>query len=382
VVFAILLVFNSPLVAVLKKTGLKPSLVLSISKCGSLLAIIVTTVAIHFLDLATQNGVATIGFVPSGLPVIAFDFFNFPKWRALLPYAVFIALISFVESVALAKITAKYSGEKIIPNQELIALGFANIMAGISGAMPVAGGLSRTMVNYAAGAKTQIATLIAAIIVGFIVVFFSIWFAEIPKATLAVIILVSVFPLVRLKKIVQTFEYDSGDGMAETATFLGVIVLGIEQGIVLGIVITLISFLRKTSQPYIAILGRIEGTEQFRNIRRYEVETWEHLLLLRIDENISFANVSYVDDYLAEILNKQPEIRHIVLVLTAISDIDATGLEALEDLNRRFQKQNINMHLSDVKGPLLEKLKRTLFFEHLKPGEVFMCTNDAVEKLV
>jgi len=319
--------------------------------------------------------------VPAGFPVLSLDFMNIEKWRLLLPGAAFIALIAYVESVAIAKVTANLRGEKIVPNQELIALGVANLATAISGGMPVAGGFSRTMVNFSAGARTQMAMLIAAGILALAVIFFSPWFENIPKAALAAIILVAIIPLVRLGSIVHTWRYDRGDGLAEIVTLLGVLVLGIEEGISLGIILTVVSYLRKTSQPHIAVVGRIPETEHYRNIKRHNVETWQHLLLLRIDESITFANVNFIEDFITAELRHQGNVKHIILIFTSVSDIDTTALEALENLNHALQASGMTLHLSEAKGPVLDKLKKTDFLSQLKPGKVFFHTEDAVKEL-
>jgi len=286
-----------------------------------------------------------------------------------------------VESVAIAKVTANLRGEKINPNQELIALGVANLAASVSGGMPVAGGFSRTMVNFSAGARTQMAMLIAAGILGLAVSLFSQWFANIPKAALAAIILVAIFRLVRIRHIFYTWQYDRGDGLAEVATLLGVLALGIEEGIMLGIVLTVASQLNKSSHPHIAVVGRIPETEHYRNIKRHSVETWHHLLLVRIDENITFANINFIEDYLADELRRQPDTKHIVLILTSVSDIDSTALEALENLSHALQASAITLNIAEAKGPVQDKLEKTDFLDQLKPGKVFFRTEDAVKAL-
>jgi SulP family sulfate permease len=313
--------------------------------------------------------------------VLSVNFINADKWQALLPSAAFIALIAYVESVAIAKVTANLRGEKVEPNQELIALGAANLATAVSGGMPVAGGFSRTMVNYAAGAKTQMAMLIAASILAMAVIFFTPWFADIPKAVLAAIILVAIIPLVRLKNIVHTWSYDRGDGVAELVTLLGVLVLGIEEGISLGILLTIASHLRKSSQPHIAVVGRIPDTEHFRNIKRHQVETWKHLLMVRIDESITFTNINYVEEFLANELRRQPDIKHVVLIFTSVSDIDATALEALETINQTLQTKGLTLNIAEAKGPVMDKLEKTDFIEQLKPGKVFFRSMDAVKEL-
>ncbi len=376
-----LIAFGKPLTSLLKKAGLKLALVTAISKCGPLLTVLLATLAVGYFGLTLHNKVAVVGVVPAGFPALSLDFIDLQKWRLLLPGAAFIALIAYVESVAIAKVTANLRGEKIVPNQELIALGVANLATAISGGMPVAGGFSRTMVNFSAGARTQMAMLIAAGILALAVIFFSPWFENIPKAALAAIILVAIIPLVRLDSIVHTWHYDRGDGIAEIVTLLGVLVLGIEEGISLGIILTFISYLRKTSQPHIAVVGRIPETGHYRNIKRHQVETWEHLLLLRIDESITFANVNFIENFITAELKHQANIKHIILIFTSVSDVDATALEALENLNHALQASGLTMHLSDAKGPVLDKLKKTNFIKQLEPGKVFFHTEDAIKEL-
>jgi SulP family sulfate permease len=377
----LLVFFGGPLISILKKVGMQPSLITAISRCGPLLTIVLATLAVGHFDLTGQQNIAVVGQVPSGFPELSIAFISIEKWQLLLPYSGFIALIAYVESVAIAKVTANFRGEKIIPNQELIALGAANLAAAISGGMPVAGGFSRTMVNFSAGARSQMAMLIAAGILALAVIFFSPWFENIPKAALAAIILVAIIPLVKLNNIPLTWRYDRGDGIAETATLLGVLVYGIEKGITLGIILTLISHLRKTSQPHIAVVGRIPGTVHYRNIKRHSVETWPHLLLLRVDESITFANINYIEEFINAELRQQPRIKHVVLIFASISDIDTTALEVLENLNHTLQASKITLHISEAKGPVLDKLEKTDFLRQLKPGKVFFHTEDAVREL-
>jgi SulP family sulfate permease len=321
--------------------------------------------------------------VPAGFPELSINALSFSlgqRGQLLLPYTGFIALIAYVESVAIAKVTANLRSEKIIPNQELIGLGLANIAAALSGGMPVAGGFSRTMVNFAAGARTQMAMLIAAVLLAIAVMFCSPWFTNIPKAALAVIILVAITPLVKLKTILHTWAYDRGDGIAEVVTLLGVLILGIEEGIMLGIMLTIASHLRKTSQPHIAVVGRVPETEHYRNIKRHHVETWNHLLLIRIDESLTFANINYIEEFLATELKHQPNTKHIVLIFTSVSDIDTTALDALESLNQALQTTGKTLHISEAKGPVLDKLHKTDFLQQLT-GQVFFRTEDAVKQL-
>lgn len=377
----VLIFFGKPLSSLLNRLGLPSTFVTGISKCGPLLAVIIATLLVFNLDLAASHGIKIVGAIPAGLPHISFDFLDMQKWRLLLPYAGFIALIAYVESVAIAKVTANLRGQRINPNQELIALGTANIATALSGGMSVAGGFSRTMVNFTAGARTQMAMLIAVVILSIAVMYFTAWFEHIPKAALAAVILIAIIPLVRLKDIMHTWRYDQGDGIAELVTLIGVLLMGIEEGLALGIILTIISFLRKTSHPHIAVVGRIENTEHYRNISRHNVQTWENLLLIRIDENITFANASYIEDFIQQELSHQPNIQHIVLIFTSVSYIDTTAFEALESLNHSLQAVDLTLHFAEVKGPVMDKLQQTALLDELKPGKVFFRIDDAVRTL-
>ncbi|MBK8816640.1 MAG: SulP family inorganic anion transporter [Methylococcaceae bacterium] len=377
----LLIFFGKPLNFLLKKAQVPLTIVTAISKCGPLLIVFLGTLAVTRFDLQSDYGVTVVGQIPSGFPSFNFNFPPLKNWSVLFPSATFIALIAYVETIAIAKVTANLRGEKINPNQELIALGAANLIAATSGGMTVAGGFSRTMVNFSAGARTQMAMIIAAIILGVTVSFFSQWFTNIPNAALSAIIIVAVFRLVRIRHILHTYNYDQGDGIAELATLIGVLILGIEKGITLGILLTLAGQLRKSSQPHIAVVGRVPKTEHYRNIKRHSVETWHHLLLVRIDENLTYANINYVEDYLTDELNRQPNIKHVVLIFTSVSDIDSTALEALETINKSLKSTGKSLNISEAKGPVLDKLGKTNFLEDIKPGKVFFRTEDAAKAL-
>ncbi|NOQ36929.1 MAG: STAS domain-containing protein, partial [Methylococcaceae bacterium] len=377
---AILLIFNKPLIALLKKTALSEAIVLGISKTAPLLAVVITTLLVIYYDFSNTENVAIVGEISGGLPVLSLDFIGSGKWQLLLPYAGFISLIAYVESVAIAKVTANMRHQRINPNQELVALGFSNLATAVSGGMSVAGGFSRTMVNFSAGARTQMAMLIAVVILSLAVMFASDGFEFIPKATLAAVILIAIFPLIKLRNIIHTWHYDSGDGIAELMTLIGVLVLGIEEGLTLGIILTIISYLRQTSRPHIAEVGRVANSEHYRNINRHKVETWSNLLLLRVDENITFANADYIGDFIQDRL-KEHETEHVVLIFNSVSYIDSTALEALENVNHSLQESRINLHLSEVKGPVMDKLKQTDFLDQIKPAKVFFQTADAVREL-
>jgi SulP family sulfate permease len=377
---SILLIFNKPLTALLKKTSLSEAVILGVSKTAPLLAVVITSLLVVHYDYANSEKIAIVGAISGGLPVLSLDFIGSEKWKFLLPYAGFIALISYVESVAIAKVTANMRHQRINPNQELVALGFSNLATAVSGGMSVAGGFSRTMVNFSAGARTQMAMLIAVVILSFSIVFASDGFEYIPKAALAAVIVVAIFPLIKLRNIINTWHYDRAEGIAELMTLVGVLILGIEEGLTLGIILTIFSYLRQTSRPHIAEVGRVANSEHYRNINRHKVETWKNLLLLRVDENITFANADYIGEFIQERLKKN-KTEHVVLILNSVSYIDSTALEVLINLNHNLQKNNINLHLSEVKGPVMDKLEKTDFLGEIKPSKVFFQTTDVVREL-
>jgi len=377
-----LVLFSFPVKTLLNKLKVKQTIITAISRSAPLLAIIITTGLVSIYQLSEQYQVTIVGNIQAGLPTISFAFIqNFTQWKALLPSASFIAIIAYVESVAIAKVTANLRNQTINPNQELVALGAANLASAFSGGMSVAGGFSRTMVNFSAGARTQVSMLIAVLLLSCVVLFFNDQFTYIPKSTLAVIIIVAITPLIKLRGIISTWKYEKSDGMAETITLLGVLILGIEEGIALGVLITILCYLRRTSHPHIAVVGRMTNTDYFRNIKRHQVETWKDLLLIRIDENISFANVSYIIHFIEEECIHNADLKHVVLIFSSVSHIDKTAFEALENLIHSLKHRDILLNLTEVKGPVMDKLQQTDFFNQLTPGQVFIQTIEAVETL-
>lgn len=378
----LLLFFAQGLPAFLKRFQLKSAYIGYISKCGPLFVVILATVIVNQLQLSRMFQVDIVGAIEPGLPAFSVQFFQDKDlWKSLLPSASFIAIIAYVESVAIAKVTANLRNQKIDPNQELVALGLSNIGTAFTGGMSVAGGFSRTMVNFSAGAKTQMATIIAVFMLTVAVMFFIHHFTFLPKATLAAIIVIAVFPLIKINDIFKTWKYDKSDGLAELMTLTGVLILGIEEGIALGVIITIVNFLRRTSRPHIAIVGRIENTDHFRNIDRHQVETWKDLKLIRIDENITFANISLIIDFIEDSVANNIDINHLVLICSSVSYIDTTALEAMENLIVNLKKQEITFHLSEVKGPVMDRLECSDILSHLQPGRIFLQTIDAVHAL-
>ncbi len=376
-----LLIFANPLSRYLQCLDLRTTLITGICKSGPLLIIAAGALIANYFGFDQNAGIKTVGPIPAGPPILQFQWANSENWRLLFTPALFIALIAYVESIAIAKVTANLRRQRINPNRELIALGASNVAASISGGMPVAGGFSRTMVNFSAGAVTQVATLIAAALLGLSVIFFTDLFAGILQTSLAAVILVAIWPLVKLRSIATVWRYNRSDGFAEIATFAGILVMGIEQGLGLGILITLLSYLWRTSRPHIAVVGKVPNTEHFRNIKRHSVTTWPNLLAIRVDENLSFANAGYVGDFIYDEAAQHDGIDHIVLIFTSISHIDATALEMLGHLISALRSNRITLHLAEVKGPVMGDLRKTRFIDTLAPGKIYFRTSEAIDDL-
>jgi SulP family sulfate permease len=301
---------------------------------------------------------------------------------ALSPAAALIALVGYVESVSIAKTLAHRRRETIDPNQELLALGGANFAAALSGGMPVAGGFSRTMVNYNAGARTQAAAIVTAVLVGLVALLFTPALKHVPKAALAAIIIVAVSRLIDVRGALAAWRYDRHDGLVLLATAAGVLGLGIEIGLAAGLALSLFAYIWRASRPHLAELGRLPGSEHFRNVRRYDsLQTWPSILLLRIDEHLSFANSAYVEEVLMERVAHRPQVEHLVLVASGINGIDVSALEMLHKLAHSLREAGVTLHLAEVKGPVMDRLKHTALIRDLAPGRVFLSAHEAVEML-
>jgi SulP family sulfate permease len=378
----LLLLSGRPLERALAGVGMTRARAGVIGKTAPLAVVLVTTFLVTGFGLATGHGVAVVGTLPTGLPDFGFALPGRKVLAELLPPAILIALVGYVESVSIAKTLANRHRQTIDPNQELIALGGANLAAAVSGGMPVAGGFSRTMVNYSAGARTQAAAILTALLVGTVALFFTPALAQVPKAALAAIIIVAVSRLIDVRGAVEAWRYDRHDGLVLLATFLGVLLVGIEAGLTLGVVLSLLLYMWRASRPHVAELGRLPGTEHFRNVKRYDhLETWPEILLLRVDEHLNFANSAYLEETIMERVAGRPRLEHLVLVASSINGVDLSALEMLGKLAHSLRLAEVTLHLAEVKGPVMDRLKHTALLQNLAPGRVFLSAHQAVESL-
>ncbi|HEY8555448.1 MAG TPA: sulfate permease [Burkholderiales bacterium] len=351
------------------------------ARAAPLAVVVAAVLVVAAFDLDRTRAVATVGPIPAGLSLPDAGILRPGPWITLLPSALLIALVSYVESVSIAKIIANRVRERIHPNRELAALGAANVAAALSGGMPVAGSFSRTTVNFAAGARTQMASVVAALAIGATLLLLAPWFARLPNAALAAVIVVAVAPLVDWRAIRTLWHYERSEAAVLLLTLAGVLLLGIEIGLVLGLVTSLVAYIWRSSAPHVAVVGRIPGTEHFRNVARHDVETWPTLALIRVDESLTFVNIGVIEDFIVAHLARHPEVEHVVLVASAINHIDSSALEGLERLIAGLREAGVTVHLAEVKGPVLDALERAGLPARMAPGRVFFRTSEAVEAL-
>lgn len=339
-------------------------------------------VAVLAVLWATWSGaaaeMATVGAIPSGLPALKPPPFELQLWLALLPSSAVIALVSYVESYSIGATLAARKQTRVNSHQELIAIGAANIGAAFTGAYPVAGSFSRSSVNYFSGARTQVSSLVCAVIIVAVLLLFTDLFAALPHAVLAAIVMVSVVGLMDLKSSREHWAIHRHDTITELATMLSVLFMGVEIGLAAGVVLSIAFFIRTSSRPNITQVGRLANTEHFRSIKRYDVETLPHVLALRVDENIYFANAAQIEDKFLKRAQRRKGTQHLLVVCSSVNMIDATGLQMLVRLNSNLARAGITLNLSDIKGTLMPHLNAAHLAENIT-GEIFFTADRAMK---
>ncbi len=363
----------------LQSFGMSAHLADIVAKTGPVLAVMITILLTWNLDLI-QIGVKVVGEIPTGLPGLSLPSWDLDLWQQLLTSALLISIVGFVESVSVAQTLAAKRRQRISPNQELIGLGTANIASSLSGGFPVTGGFSRSVVNFDAGAETPAAGAFTAVGIALAALFLTPLIFFLPQATLAATIIVAVLSLVNLGVIRRTWNYSKSDFAAMFATIMLTLLDGVELGIMAGVILSIMLHLYRTSRPHSALVGRVPGTEHFRNVDRHDVETDACIITLRVDESLYFANARYLEDRVYDLIMQNQQARHVVLMCPAVNLIDASALESLETINRRLSDSGVRLHLSEVKGPVMDQLKRSHFLDQLS-GHVFLSQFDAWTKL-
>ncbi|WP_416885349.1 SulP family inorganic anion transporter, partial [Marinospirillum sp.] len=297
----------------LVRLGVAASTAALLARMAPLMLLVLATLMMTLTGLDRQ-GVQIVGELPVGLPELQLPVLSHETLWALLPMALMISLIGFAESVAIARTFAARRRQQVNSNRELLGLGLANLASGLSSAFPVTGGLSRTVVNKDAGAVTPMASLLTGLGMILVLLFFTGWLYYLPQAMLSAVIFVAVMSLVDWKQLPYLWHYSRSDAWAWLATFIGVLVLGLELGLFLGVLVSLAAWLAKNSRPHMAVVGRVPGTEHYRNVNRYQVEVDPRLLSLRIDESLMFANAQEVEQRVLFEVSKKPGLQQVILM--------------------------------------------------------------------
>lgn len=348
---------------------------------GPLLAVVFGVLAVWGLGWHEQ-GVKIVGEVPKGLPSFGFPDFSLENIKLLLPIALTISFISFMESIAVAKaIQAKHKNYQVIPNQELIALGLANIGGAFFQSFPTTGGFSRTAVNDQTGAKTGMASIFSAALIALTLLFLTPLFYYLPKAILASVIMVAVFGLIDFKEAKHLWKTDKGDFWMMMATFIGTLTLGIEEGILIGVVLSLGLIIYRTTQPHIAVLGKIPGKPHYKNVDRFNhLEVRKEILIFRFDARLYFANVNFFKEQIEkEIGAKGKDLKLFILDADSINGIDSSGVHAIEEVLEYCQDRNIEFQFVGVKGPIRDMFHRSGIVEKIGDDNFFFRIQHAVD---
>lgn len=361
------------------KFGITPDLAATLAKVAPVIGVATTTLVVALLALDTK-GVSIVGAIPTGIPSLAVPAVSLDAVKALLLPAILISIIGYVESVSVGKTLSAKKRQKVNGNQELIGLGASNIASGLSGGFPVTGGFARSVVNFDAGAETQFAGILTAIGMSLAAIFLTPLLHYLPVAMLAATIMVAVLSLVDFSIFKEAWAFSKSDFLAVSITVVLTLTLGVEIGVASGITTSILLHLYHTSEPHIAEIGLLAGTEHFRNVLHFDVETSPSIVSLRIDESLLFSNAGYLEDYIDTLLINRPQITDLILHCGAINTIDLSALEMLEKLNQRFNDASKRLHLSHLKVPLKAKLDKVDFFTHLS-GQLFLSHYDAYTRV-
>jgi SulP family sulfate permease len=348
---------------------------------GALIAVVAGILIVTIGGLESQ-GVTIVGNVPGGLPSFGIPQLDVSTISSLIYVALAISLVSFMESIAVAKaIQAKHKDYEVIPNQELIALGLANMGGSFFQSFPTTGGFSRTAVNNDAGAKTGLASLISVALIVVTLLFFTPLFHNLPNAILAAVIMVAVFGLIDFKEAIHLWKTDKTDFILLLVTFLATATLGIEIGIAIGVILSISMLIFRTSRPHMAELGLVKGTNTYRNIDRFkDLEMIENTVIVRLDAQLFFANAGYVKDKLISYIeNKKSKIKYLVLNAESISYVDSTGIHMLLELYKDLKNEGITFLFSGVIGPVRDTFEKSHLIDKIGEDHFFMNVRDAID---
>lgn len=363
----------------LMRAGVPAGLAATMARAAPIVAVAATTMTSYLLRLDLR-GLAVVGEVPARLPSLGLPSANWGLWRDLLWPALAISVTGYVSSISVAQTLAARRRERIDPDQELVALGGVNLASAVSGGFPVTGGFARSIVNFDAGARSPAAGALTAVGMALATLTLTGALRYLPQATLAATIIVPVLSLIDPALLRRIWRYSVTDGLAMLVTLIATLTGGVETGIGLGVALSLALHLYRSSRPHVAVLGQVPGTHHFRNVARHRVIQVPDVLVLRIDESLYFPNARFLEDTIYDRVAADPAIRHVVLNCPAVNVIDASALDALGAVNDQLWQSGVRLHLSEVKGPVMDRLERSDFLSRLS-GQVFLSQIDAMRAL-
>ena len=374
-----LILFKRYLTPILSKFGMSEHYAQMLGKAGPVIVVVATTSSVALFSLDTL-GIKIVGDISTSLPSIPFQQFTVDAMIDLLPGAFLISIVGFVGSVSVAQSFAAKRKQNINPNQELVGLGLANLGAAFSASFPVTGGFSRSVVNVSAGAKTPMTGILTGLLMLVTLLFFTPLFYYLPTAVLACSIIISILQLIEFNNLLRLYRFSKQEALGLLATFFVVLFVGMETGIIVGVSLSLLFFLWHTSHPHIAVVGRLPGTEHFRNVKRFDVETDPEVITIRIDENLFFANARVLEDYVLTLVSQHKDMKHLILMCNAVNMIDASALDSLETIDDRLKSAGVMLHFSEIKGPVMDKLKESSLVTNLS-GQIFLTQHQAMKAL-
>ncbi len=341
------------------------------------------TTTLDTSNLKIMGGGDVVGTIPEGLPIFTVPQLSVELFFKLLPTAVFISLLGFMEAIVIAKAMAAQTGQCLDPNQELIGQGLANIIGSFSSSYSVSGSFSRSAVNLQAGAVSGISSLVASLVVVVTLLFFTPLLYHLPQAVLAAIILMAVIGLLDFKTFMHSWRAQWYDGTIGLITFLATLYFAphLNKGILVGVVLSMVVFLYKSMRPVVASLSMNEE-KVLKSAEYYRLKGCRHISVVRFDGALFFANASYLDEQVTKFRREQPDLRHILLDARGINDMDSSGEEALLLLIARIRSAGLGFSMSGVKGQVIAVMERTRLLDRIGKDFLFADTNDAVKSII
>lgn len=347
---------------------------------GPLVVVAALTALVWVAGLGDR--VSVIGAVPSGLPTPGLPRVGWGDVQALLPSAAAIALISFMESISTGTAFARRSRTRVEPDQELVAVGLSNLTAGLCQGFPVAGGFSRGAVNFNAGARTPMSGVISSVLIVVALFTATPLLAHLPKVALAAVIVVAVATLIDIRGAVAIGRVRRSDLVALLVTALATLALGPAPGLGVGVIVSIVLFLRHSTRPHIPELGQVPGERVYRNVHRHDVVVRPEVVIARVDAPLSFTSARPIAERLAGLVRHRPEARFLVIDCTAINTADYTGVDMLGTLGEELASTGVEVHLAALRGPVSDILGRDEAYRALvEQGRVHRSVPEAVDAI-